>query len=84
MKLMHALKDLQTYFTVPNHLLLLFLSCQLKNAFDNLFEGLMESKEGEKEAANVGLGFNNYYMALADSRPFKHIECFRTKRVRSV
>lgn len=26
---------------------------QLKNAFDNLFEGLMESKDGEKEAAKV-------------------------------
>lgn len=26
---------------------------QLKNAFDNLFEGLMESKDGEKEAAEV-------------------------------
>uniref|UniRef100_A0AAX7U753 Helicase-like transcription factor n=1 Tax=Astatotilapia calliptera TaxID=8154 RepID=A0AAX7U753_ASTCA len=26
---------------------------QLKNAFDNLFEGLMESKDGEKEAASV-------------------------------
>uniref|UniRef100_A0A673CDH0 Helicase-like transcription factor n=1 Tax=Sphaeramia orbicularis TaxID=375764 RepID=A0A673CDH0_9TELE len=28
-----------------------FLCFQLKNAFDNLFEGLMESKDGEKEAA---------------------------------
>uniref|UniRef100_A0AAV2JHR4 Helicase-like transcription factor n=1 Tax=Knipowitschia caucasica TaxID=637954 RepID=A0AAV2JHR4_KNICA len=26
---------------------------ELKNAFDNLFEGLMESKDGEKEAADV-------------------------------
>uniref|UniRef100_A0A3B4Z533 Helicase-like transcription factor n=1 Tax=Stegastes partitus TaxID=144197 RepID=A0A3B4Z533_9TELE len=26
---------------------------QLKNAFDNLFEGLMESKDGEKEAAEL-------------------------------
>uniref|UniRef100_A0A3B4ASI4 Uncharacterized protein n=1 Tax=Periophthalmus magnuspinnatus TaxID=409849 RepID=A0A3B4ASI4_9GOBI len=26
---------------------------QLKNAFDNLFEGLMESKDGEKEAADA-------------------------------
>uniref|UniRef100_A0AAQ5YQ12 Helicase-like transcription factor n=1 Tax=Amphiprion ocellaris TaxID=80972 RepID=A0AAQ5YQ12_AMPOC len=26
---------------------------QLKNAFDNLFEGLMESKDGEKEAAEA-------------------------------
>uniref|UniRef100_A0A669DNC5 Helicase like transcription factor n=1 Tax=Oreochromis niloticus TaxID=8128 RepID=A0A669DNC5_ORENI len=31
--------------------LLIFFSFQLKNAFDNLFEGLMESKDGEKEAA---------------------------------
>lgn len=31
-----------------------FFSFQLKNAFDNLFEGLMESKDGEKEAAVVG------------------------------
>uniref|UniRef100_A0A673C965 Helicase-like transcription factor n=1 Tax=Sphaeramia orbicularis TaxID=375764 RepID=A0A673C965_9TELE len=28
-----------------------FLCFQLKNAFDNLFEGLMESKDGEKEAS---------------------------------
>uniref|UniRef100_A0A7N6FCT2 Helicase-like transcription factor n=1 Tax=Anabas testudineus TaxID=64144 RepID=A0A7N6FCT2_ANATE len=28
-----------------------FFFFQLKNAFDNLFEGLMESKDGEKEAA---------------------------------
>lgn len=28
---------------------------QLKNAFDNLFEGLMESKDGEKEAAEVNI-----------------------------
>lgn len=76
---MHALKDLQTYFTVLKPLLLIFLSFQLKNAFDNLFEGLMESKDGEKEAANVGLGFNSYYMTPADIRPFKHMECFRTK-----
>lgn len=33
---------------------LYFFSFQLKNAFDNLFEGLMESKDGEKEAAVVG------------------------------
>ncbi|XP_019714677.1 helicase-like transcription factor [Hippocampus comes] len=26
---------------------------ELKNAFDNLFEGLLESKDGEKEAAEV-------------------------------
>lgn len=26
---------------------------QLKNAFDNLFEGLMQSKDGEKEPAEV-------------------------------
>lgn len=35
--------------------LLIFFSFQLKNAFDNLFEGLMESKDGEKEAAVVGI-----------------------------
>lgn len=62
---MHALKDLQTYLTVPKPVLLIFLSFQLKNAFDNLFEGLMESKDGEKEAANVGLGVNSYYMTLS-------------------
>lgn len=33
---------------------LYLFSFQLKNAFDNLFEGLMESKDGEKEAAVVG------------------------------
>uniref|UniRef100_A0A671VEH4 Helicase like transcription factor n=1 Tax=Sparus aurata TaxID=8175 RepID=A0A671VEH4_SPAAU len=29
------------------------LSFQLRNSFDNLFEGLMESKDGEKEAAKA-------------------------------
>ena len=33
----------------------IFYVFQLKNAFDNLFEGLMESKDGEKEAADVSI-----------------------------
>ncbi|XP_038159025.1 helicase-like transcription factor [Cyprinodon tularosa] len=32
---------------------------ELKNAFDNLFEGLMESKDGEKEAAEVSCAANH-------------------------
>lgn len=34
-------------------LFLRVLVSQLKNAFDNLFDGLMESKDGEKEATDV-------------------------------
>ncbi|XP_008278342.1 helicase-like transcription factor [Stegastes partitus] len=33
---------------------------ELKNAFDNLFEGLMESKDGEKEAAEYDLSSHNF------------------------
>lgn len=36
--------------TIDLHIVLSF---QLRNSFDNLFEGLMESKDGEKEAAKV-------------------------------
>lgn len=44
------------------HLLIYFilsfcLFFQMKNAFDNLFEGLMESKDGEQEAAKVCVSF---------------------------
>lgn len=35
------------------NLILIYFIFQLKNAFDNLFEDLMESKDGEKEAAKV-------------------------------
>uniref|UniRef100_A0A671VD37 Helicase like transcription factor n=1 Tax=Sparus aurata TaxID=8175 RepID=A0A671VD37_SPAAU len=36
-----------------NRHLHIVLSFQLRNSFDNLFEGLMESKDGEKEAAKA-------------------------------
>lgn len=41
------------YLTVNSDFLFVGYFVQLKNAFDNLFEGLMESKDGEKEAAKV-------------------------------
>lgn len=45
---------LQTYFFC-DRTIVPFSFFQLQNAFDNLFEGLVEGKEGEKEAADVGV-----------------------------
>lgn len=46
-----AKKKSEVVITLPLSYTYFFF--QLKNAFDNLFEGLMESKDGEKEAAEV-------------------------------
>lgn len=48
-----ALSWLSLLFLVVLQFLDVDLVFQLKNAFDHLFEGLMESKDGEKEAAEV-------------------------------
>uniref|UniRef100_A0AAQ6A2M1 Helicase-like transcription factor n=1 Tax=Amphiprion ocellaris TaxID=80972 RepID=A0AAQ6A2M1_AMPOC len=44
---------IQTDLPSDGKRLLRILCIHLKNAFDNLFEGLMESKDGEKEAAEA-------------------------------
>ena len=51
-----------------------FFPLQLKNAFDNLFDGLMESKEGEKEAAEVGTMFPRMMNGIAYSERLS--KCF--------